>query len=319
MNWEEYWNKLLTDHKLKTSVEEMNEVDIRIGSGENIEHICHEIYDHYSTWKSTCEIVKNNFWKIVENFGGVHLHTSRIKSIDSLLVKIITKRYTMLMDKHSKYAGIDSGNYRNIITDLIGLRLIINYRGHWKDIHDEILCEFPYDSKQKYEVDKLLPHYADKQYQAEIPKVYYAEGDNIRQYVECGLLPKKHKMDYRSIHYTISFQQVYIELQIRTIYDEAWSDCDHNYVYKKQDNRSHIALEKISKTLSKLTNLSNDIGEQMKDIFDDELIVVGSDMWKTTQEVIDEWDKAIERIEEVGNDIKELRKKMIVINEGAEN
>lgn len=50
-------------------------------------------------------------------------------------------------------------------------------------------------------------------------------------------------MGYRSIHYTVSYQGVYIEIQVRTIYDEAWSDCDHNYVYKQDENKSHTALE----------------------------------------------------------------------------
>ena len=33
--------------------------------------------------------------------------------------------------------------------------------------------------------------------------------------------------------------------QVRTIYDEAWSDCDHNYVYKQDENKSHTALEQM--------------------------------------------------------------------------
>lgn len=77
-------------------------------------------------------------------------------------------------------------------------------------------------------------------------------------------------MGYRSIHYVASYQKVYIEIQVRTIYDEAWSDCDHNYVYKKDDNMSHMALEKLSHILSDLTSVSNDIRDSMKDIFDNQ-------------------------------------------------
>ena len=314
MDWKQFWNELLERHKLRDIVQQMNEVDLAMGSGQTIEEICHQIYLDYNRWKTTCEKVKNDFWRVVEEFDGVHLHTSRLKTVESLLVKVISKRSKMLVNKESKYSGIDGSNYRDVITDLIGLRLIINYRGHWKDIHEELLSAFPYNPNEIYQKDRLLPHAEDGNYQAEIPKAYYAEGDDIRAYLDNGLIPMKHKMDYRSIHYTISFEKVYVELQIRTIYDEAWSDCDHNYVYKKEDNKSFLALEKMSKTLSKLTNLSNDIGEQMKDIYDRELIVVGSEEWETTQVVIEEWDRAIERIEDVQKDIRELRNRMVAIN-----
>jgi ppGpp synthetase/RelA/SpoT-type nucleotidyltranferase len=119
-------------------------------------------------------------------------------------------------------------------------------------------------------------------------------------------------MNYRGIHYIISFDRTYIELQVRTIYDEAWSDCDHNYVYKKDDNKSHIALKQMSGVLSQLTNLSNDIGELMKDIYDEELITIQADgQWCTTLHILEEWDKSVNRMEKVKQDIREIQCKMV--------
>lgn len=134
-------------------------------------------------------------------------------------------------------------------------------------MHRQILELFPYDKTREYEKGILEPVKEGINIQAEIPKVYYAVGDDITAYVEQGLIAKQHTMNYRSIHYTVTYNGFYVEIQMRTIYDEAWSDCDHNYVYKKDDNTSHNALEKLSTILSKLTNLSNDIGEKMKDIY----------------------------------------------------
>lgn len=113
--------------------------------------------------------------------------------MDSLIEKVINRRHKWLADDKSKYAQINVGNYRDIISDLIGLRLIINYRGHWSDLHEEILEKIPFDENRIYEQDKLLPHSSSGSIQAELPKVNYAEGDDIRQYVSKGLIPKKHK------------------------------------------------------------------------------------------------------------------------------
>ena len=267
MEWELFWNTLLEEQKLKQKVLEMDQVDEAKGHTSRTKDICHLIYNDYISWRNECEKVKDELWKVIEKFPGVHLHTSRIKSMESLIEKVIRKRYERLLDETSGYARISVDNYRNIITDLVGLRLIINYRGHWLDMHNKLLEEFPYDENRSYEEGKLLEHVSGMNVQAEIPKAYYAEGDDIKRYVDNSLIPKKHKMNYRSIHYTISFKGVYIEIQIRTIYDEAWSDCDHNYVYKKEDNKSHTALEQMSGILARLTNLSNDIALSNPSIF----------------------------------------------------
>jgi len=99
---------------------------------------------------------------------------------------------------------------------------------------------------------------------------------------------------------------------MRTIYDEAWSDCDHNYVYKKDDNKSHDALEKLSKILSKLTNLANDIGEKMKDIYDEQLIENSVGGWSCSDKLISELDQLSVRMTEISDDINSFKKKIIV-------
>lgn len=313
MEWEAFWNTLLDKHKLRRKVEEMDQVDRVKGHTTNIKEICHCIYDDYSLWRDEWEKKKDEIWKIIEGFPGVHLHTSRIKKLESLIEKVIRKRHEWLGDDESKYANISVDNYRDIITDLVGLRLIINYRGHWLDMHKAILSEFPMASGGVYEKDKLLAHVEGRNIQAELPKAFYAEGDDMKQYIDHGLIPKKHKMNYRSIHYTLSFKGVYIEIQVRTIYDEAWSDCDHNYVYKKDDNKSHAALQQMSGILAKLTNLSNDIGEQMKEIFDAEAMIDNhKNGWNTSKETLGQIEKAICRISEIQEDLTAFKNKLTV-------
>ncbi len=92
MEWEEYWEWLLSEKKYTLLVEEMDEADKSTGK-ETTEKICHEIYIDYGEWRKHLSKVKDDFLHIIENLQGVHLQTSRIKSLDSLLGKVITKRH----------------------------------------------------------------------------------------------------------------------------------------------------------------------------------------------------------------------------------
>lgn len=314
MEWETYWNMLLDKKKLRLKVNEMNQVDMLLGNEIRVEEICHQIFIDYLEWRNDLEKIKQSFFHIIEGFKGVHLQCNRIKSLDSLLTKVITKRHANLKNSQSNYAQISGNNYKDIITDLIGMRLIINYRGKWADIHEEILKAFPYGNKEDYLCGKLLPHLADGSgLQAEIPKVYHAQGDDLKQYEKYGLDVKLHDKGYRSVHYTISYEQTYIEIQVRTIYDEAWSDCDHNYVYKQDENKSHTALEQISKILCKLTNVSSDIGENMKNIYDGQsYLELEEKKWQTSLENQQALDKSLKSIQEIQDDLLSFRNRLVV-------
>ena len=88
MDWEGYWENLLEKKKLKARVDEMDQADQARNSSFRIEDICRKIYDNYqSRWRRELEEAKVEFQRIIEGFQGVHLHSSRIKTIDSLLVK----------------------------------------------------------------------------------------------------------------------------------------------------------------------------------------------------------------------------------------
>ncbi|MDE7445436.1 MAG: hypothetical protein K2N15_07035 [Lachnospiraceae bacterium] len=314
MEWDTYWNTLLDNKKLRSKVSELNQADALLGNEIGIEEICRQIFEDYVEWRKDLEKIKQGFLEIIEGFKGVHLQCNRIKSIDSLLAKVITKRHANLKNNESDYARINGNNYKYIITDLIGMRLIINYRGKWVDIHEEILGAFPYGNKDDYISGKLLPHLADGSgLQAEIPKVYHAEGDDVLQYEKYGLDVKLHDKGYRSIHYTVSYKETYIEIQVRTIYDEAWSDCDHNYVYKHDENKSHTALAQMSEILCKLTNVSSDIGENMKDIFEEQTYLeLEKKKWKTSLKNQQALDKSLEIIKKIQDDLTSFRNRLVV-------
>lgn len=238
MDWDTYWYDFIEKYKLHNHIQEMDMVDEKLGYGFRIKEICRMIYaDYENRLKNQLEQVRADFLKMLDAFQNVHLQTSRVKSIESILWKVIDKRYRSLRNISSKYVNINSDNYNSIITDLIGMRIILNYRGNWTSIHNEIIKCFPYPKEGFHdkESNDILEHMeSGDNLLVQNPTAYYAEGDDVKEYVNYGLNVSAHRMGYRSIHYIVSFQKVYIEIQVRTIYDEAWSDCDHNYVYKKR-------------------------------------------------------------------------------------
>ena len=145
MHWDTYWNDFVEKNKLQNHIQEMNVADDQLGHELRIEDICHIIYDDYENrLKSQLEQVRTDFLQVLDTFQNVHLQKSRVKSIESILWKIIDKRYHSLTKTNSKYVNINSDNYNSIITDLIGMRVILNYRGNWTSIHEEIINRFPY-------------------------------------------------------------------------------------------------------------------------------------------------------------------------------
>lgn len=321
MEWEKYWNWLLSEKKFTLLVREMDEADESIGNKETIKEICHQIYLDYEKWRNHLIGIKDDFLHIIEELQGVHLQTSRIKTLDSLIGKVITKRHENYANRKSGYSRINAGNYKSIITDLIDMRLIINYRGKWNDIHGEIIKAFPYADLKLYDQWDILPHPENgESILVEIPKVYYAEGDDIERYEHYKLIPKLHPMGYRSIHYTVSYQGVYIEIQVRTIYDEAWSDCDHNYVYKQDENKSHTALEQMSFLLCQLTNFSNDFGECMRDIFENEAMEeTDQNQWIASEEIYDVMEDSLIRIKDIYTQMEAFQNRLVKESAGGKH
>ncbi len=267
--WEEFWQPFLDAKKLNAKVEEMNSLE----ETPQIESICHKVFDDYDSYSQKLNDVRLQFVQEVEHLPGVHLQTSRVKSLESILEKIINKRYMYLLDDTSLYSSISGDNYANVLTDLVGVRLIISYRGEWINLHEQIVNKFPYRTEKEYTEYSFIPHIEGESFIAEIPVAYYAYGDSLDIYRGARINTRLKESGYRSVHYVISYQNVYIELQTRTIFDEAWSVCDHSYVYKHDENMSYSVLKSISDVLCKYTNAASDLGDLMHELYNNSFIV----------------------------------------------
>ena len=141
----------------------------------------------------------------------VHSIRYRIKNPSHLIEKIIRKK---IEDPERE---ITINNYQKEITDLIGIRALHLYKEDWKFIDKEILKNWNLD---------------------ESPIIYYRKGDDLNYFKEFENLPhdvREHKNGYRSIHYllkTTPTKTEYIaELQVRTIFEEGWSEVNHSLIY----------------------------------------------------------------------------------------
>ena len=188
----------------------------------------------------------------------MHSIRHRLKDVDSLLAKIIMKRAQVSRDwttnpEIEKYRNISEKNYYKIITDIIGIRILIRYRHQWKAVHELIWSKY-YDSTRPYISDWEGDYVSDPgvKYIVEQPKAYVKQEEDRKNYEDI-----------------INLGGRYVELQVRTIFDEAWCECNHDFVYKKQHQGAKVnqeILSRLSVILSQHTTAAESITSLMYEL-----------------------------------------------------
>lgn len=161
--------------------------------------------------------------KILQKCPQVHSVRWRVKNPEHLIEKIVRKRVL----GSEKYLTINTENYTEIITDLIGVRVLHLFKYEWVNIQEHILAHWKTE---------------------EAPIAYIRSGDEgeiIESYKANSCEVKNHPVGYRSIHYVISTQptlkKVFSEIQVRTIFEEGWSEIDHKIRYPNFSNNELIS------------------------------------------------------------------------------
>lgn len=178
---------------------------------------------------------------------GVHTVRSRVKDTDHVVEKIIRKWEEKRIVE--KYDTISKNNYKEVITDLVGVRAIYLFRKDWELVHNLILSKW---EKQEEVV------------------IYYRNGDDLTQYEgyqDCER--KEHDKGYRSIHYIIPATkidglQVCCEVQTRTIFDEGWSEIDHNVRYPSFLDDPH--LQEFLNIFNRLAGSADEMGSYVNEL-----------------------------------------------------
>lgn len=178
-----------------------------------------KIKSHYESLYSSLEQVAADIAdRIRKSTEEVHSVKFRVKSSEHLVEKIIRKKIK------NPDRDINYSNYQNQITDLVGVRVLHLFKADWEPIHKFI--------QQSWNLN-------------ETPLAYYREGDQddqLKSYEAKGCERAKHEFGYRSVHYVIKTAPTkdtqLVEIQVRTLFEEAWSEIDHKirYPYDLKNN-----------------------------------------------------------------------------------
>ncbi|MDD3417576.1 MAG: GTP pyrophosphokinase [Lachnospiraceae bacterium] len=191
--------------------------------------------------------------------AGIHSYRYRTKKPGHLLEKIIRKK----SEYPNQYEHIDRDNYYKYMTDLIGIRVLFLYREDWIQFHNYITSVFENDP-ENYILDRLNDFDEDNNhnYIAERPKVYRRVGDT--KIYDKQLIDIKSDGIYRSLHYIIKYKGYYVEIQGRTMYEEGWSEIDHDIVYPYfQDDEM---LTDFSMMLNRLSGMADEMSSYFRKI-----------------------------------------------------
>ena len=163
----------------------------------------------YSHLENSAEL----FAKEMQKFTGVHSVRWRVKDPVHLAEKIVRKR----ADNNPKYSDISVENYFERITDLVGVRALHLFKEN---------C---------FEIDSAINNLWTL---IEPTVAYIRNGDSEEmknKFKEKGFEVKDHPAGYRSIHYVIEStplkRKIITEIQVRTIFEEGWSEIDHTIRY----------------------------------------------------------------------------------------
>ena len=189
--------------------------------------------------------------------AGIHSYRYRTKDVWHLMEKVIRKK----KENPAKFGLMDHTNFYKYVTDLIGIRVFFLYREDWVHFHRYITTRFE-NNPQLYIEDRLrdFDENPDHYYIAERPKAYKRTGDSkIYNDEELDIITTG---IYRSLHYTIKYKGYYVEIQGRTLFEEGWSEVDHDIVYKEaQDDEM---LRDYSKLLNRLSGLADEMSSYFR-------------------------------------------------------
>ncbi len=204
-----------------------------------------EIFDKYSSEQKRLLPTAKYIADTLQTLERVHSVKYRLKEPEHLIEKIIRKK----LEQPSVEITID--NYHDIITDLIGIRAIHVFREDWTCIHDFITSNWELKAKPKVHIK--------------------CNGNNeeaIQNYVDNGCEVVNHPFGYRSVHYLINSsvtkESFISEIQVRTIFEEAWSEIDHQIRYPYVKNVP--ILERYLVIFNGLIENVEEMGSFLKDL-----------------------------------------------------
>lgn len=182
-----------------------------------LEAICSSHTSNIPQLQTTADYISQRLRQI----PAVHSLKVRIKHPEHLIAKIIRKK----LDHPELQVTLE--NYPEFITDLIGIRALHLFKDEWQPIHDFVITTWELNEK---------------------PIAYLRDGDPkpvFRSFQDRGCNVQEHAFGYRSLHYLIKSQPAkslhLAELQVRTLFEEGWSEIDHQVRYPRVTDNPHLS------------------------------------------------------------------------------
>ena len=211
-----------------------------------------KIYNDYSMYRKSYETQANLIANILREHKKVHSVKARVKDENHLIEKIIRKTE----DRRRKYGqdfNFTVENYKDEITDLVGIRVIHIFKEDWEEIHNFIT--------KIWNVNEIV---------ANIRK-----GDNTKTFEDLGIEVCSRLSGYRSVHYLVesypTTEKVITEVQVRTIFEEGYGEIDHQLRYSLSEipeilEQNLMLLNRIAGSSDEMASLINLLSKNFKDI-----------------------------------------------------
>lgn len=166
--------------------------------------------------------------------NDIHVIYGRAKEPEHVIEKIIRK---IGNEDSRKYQNINVDNYKDILRDLIGIRVIVIEKEGWKEAHD-LICALFHD------------------FYDNTPKAYVCYGDR-KIFDEKRIDVDYTVKGYRSQHYVIQYKTYYAEIQVRTLAEEVYGEFDHRvrYPYFKDNKFLVRYTNMISRGVAELDDM----------------------------------------------------------------
>ncbi len=190
---------------------------------------------------------------VLRQHPKVHSVKTRVKDPKRLLQKLVRKT----PDRREKYGenfNFNIQNYKDEITDIMGIRVIHIFKDDWEELHKFITT--------KWDVIETVAN--------------IREGDNVTTFEEKSISVRSRISGYRSVHYLIRYgagHDLYtIEIQVRTIFEEGYGEIDHQLRYSHDYDipdllaQNLMLLNRIVGSSDEMASLINKLNQSFSEI-----------------------------------------------------
>ena len=215
-------------------------------------HDLEEIDKDFNNYKKSYETQAELIANILRSQPKVHSVKTRVKDSSHLIEKIIRKTPERRM-KYGDDFKFTVDNYKNEITDLLGIRVIHIFKEDWEEIHEFITS--------MWDVMEIVAN--------------IREGDNKKEFEAKGIEVCSRLSGYRSVHYLVESyptnKKLIAEVQVRTIFEEGYGEIDHQLRYSHDDIPDVLAqnlmlLNRIAGSSDEMASLINILSKSFKDV-----------------------------------------------------